>query len=337
MPDSSPAIQVNLLNKTYQVPEREAGCAPRLADCFTDAPVPCRPCGISPSRCRRARWWVPGPNGAGKTTTLKMLSGLLHPDQRRGQGAGHRPERREKTFLPPDRPGHGQPQSTAMGYSRPGLFELNRASTGFPSDFKRTRDEFIELLELGDLVEAGAESLARRTHEDGDRRRAPPPAAVLFLDEPTIGLDVTMQRRIRTFSPNTTSARRHRAADQPLHGGRRGALQSSDRDPPGRINFDGPLAGLVDRFAPTKRSASRWSDPSVDFERLRRAGGITATGVIVLRVPKAETSAITARSGRLPVTDLTVEEPLIEDVIERVFAPGTAGVKRVPRICTGPT
>src|SRR5262245_35471413 len=142
-----------------------------------------------------------GPNGAGKTTTLKMLSGLLHPTSGMAEVLGHVPWRREHAYL--------RKMTLVMGnrnqlqWDIPALdsYELHRAVYRLPeADFRRTRDELIELLDLGDLVRKPVRNLSL-----GERMKAELVGAllhrprVLFLDEPTIGLDVTMQKRIRAF------------------------------------------------------------------------------------------------------------------------------------------
>ncbi len=142
-----------------------------------------------------------GPNGAGKTTTLKMLSGLLYPTSGEGRVLGHVPSKRERDYL--------RRMTLVMGnrnqlqWDLPALdsFELNRAIYRLPrDDFRRTRDELIELLDVEDLVRKPVRNLSlgerMKVEVVGSLLHRP---QVLFLDEPTIGLDVTMQKRIRSF------------------------------------------------------------------------------------------------------------------------------------------
>ncbi len=142
-----------------------------------------------------------GPNGAGKTTTLKMLSGLLHPTAGSVRVLGHEPWRREREYL--------RRMTLVMGnrnqlqWDLPALdsFELTRAIYRLPEAmFRRQRDELIELLDLGALVDKPVRNLSlgeRMKTEIANSLLHRP--EVLFLDEPTLGLDVTMQRRIRSF------------------------------------------------------------------------------------------------------------------------------------------
>jgi ABC-2 type transport system ATP-binding protein len=144
---------------------------------------------------------------------------------------------------------------------------------------------------------------------------------VLFLDEPTIGLDVTMQRRIRAFileysakygaSVLVTS---HYMADIEALCRRVVVIHH------GKLLFDGDLSGLTAKFSPHKTIVVDLKNGMAD---LSRYGEIVSAsdGRIELRVPKAETARVTNRLlTELEVEDLTVEDPPIEDVIERVFA-----------------
>ncbi len=176
-----------------------------------------------------------GPNGAGKTTTLKMLAGLLHPSGGTADVLGFAPQRRDKQFLKQITLVMGQRSQLVWDIPALDSFDLNRAIYRVPPDeFRRTRDEFIELLDLQDLVRKPVRNLSL-----GERMKTEIAAAllhrpqVLFLDEPTIGLDVTMQKRIRQVHCGIQPPHRgHRAAHQPLHGRRDGTVPARDRDPP---------------------------------------------------------------------------------------------------------
>ncbi len=148
-----------------------------------------------------------GPNGAGKTTTLKMLSGLLHPTSGDATVLGHEPWRRERDYL--RRITLVMGNRNQLQWDLPALdsFELNRGRLPPPdADVPRQRDELIELLDLGALVDKPVRNLSL-----GERMKAEIANSllhrpeVMFLDEPTLGLDVTMQTRIRRSSPTTTA------------------------------------------------------------------------------------------------------------------------------------
>jgi ABC-2 type transport system ATP-binding protein len=186
-------------------------------------------------------------------------------------------------------------------------FELNRAIYRLPrEDFARTRDELIELLDIGDLVRKPVRNLSlgerMKVEIVGSLLHLP---QVLFLDEPTIGLDVTMQKRIRSFVAEynqryeaTVLLTSHYMADVEALCRRVIVVHH------GRILFDGDLVALTERFAAHKTIEAVLADG----ER------------ITLQVPKAETSRATAQLlAENEVHDLTVEDPPIEDVIEQVF------------------
>ncbi len=324
MSSTAPAIQVINLRKIYSVPEREAGLKAavrslvrrkmreiKAVDTITVDVAPGEVVGFL------------GPNGAGKTTTLKMLAGLLYPTSGEVRVLGHVPSRREKTFLRQITLVMGQRNQLVWDIPALDSFELNRAVYGIPeADFRRTRDEFIELLEMKELVNKPVRNLSL-----GERMKVEIAAAllhrpqVLFLDEPTIGLDVTMQKRIRTFVGEynrrygaTVLLTSHYMADVVALCKRVIVIHH------GRILFDGDLSGLVETFSAHKTIAITLDDNSVDLSAYGEVAAREA-GRIILRVPKADTSRVTARLlADLSVTDLTVEDPPIEDVIERVFA-----------------
>ncbi|MGH2461274.1 MAG: ABC transporter ATP-binding protein [Chloroflexota bacterium] len=267
-----------------------------------------------------------GPNGAGKTTTLKMLSGLLYPSDGEVSVLGHRPFRREKAFLRQITLVMGQRSQLVWDIPAIDSFDLNRAIYGISAtDYHRTVDELADLLELGPLLNRPVRNLSL-----GERMKCEMAIAllhrprVLFLDEPTIGLDVTMQRRIRAFVRKynqqhgaTVLLTSHYMADVEALCRRVVVIHH------GKLLFDGELNDLVRRFSPDKTIVVQL-DGAAD---LTRYGEVVRAedGRVTLRVPKAETAAVTGRIlADLPVVDLTVEDPPIDDAIEQVFARGQA-------------
>jgi ABC-2 type transport system ATP-binding protein len=187
-------------------------------------------------------------------------------------------------------------------------FELNRAIYRIPrEDFTPLRDELIELLDVGDLVRKPVRQLSlgerMKVEVVGSLLHLP---QVLFLDEPTLGLDVTMQKRIRTFIAEynrrydaTVLLTSHYMADVEALCERVIVIHH------GHILFDGRLAQLADRFGAYKTIEAVLADGDR----------------VTLQVPRSETSQATARLlADHEVHDLTVEDPPIEDVIEQVFA-----------------
>src|SRR5512143_4047397 len=199
---ASPSIHVRDLHKTYVVSKREAGVLAALQSLVhrqtEDVPAVD---GISFDLSPGEVVGFLGPNGAGKTTTLKMLSGLLHPTAGELTVLGYIPSKREKAFLRQITLVMGQRNQLAWDITALDSFELNRAIYRIPAgDYERILHELTELLELGPLLHKPVRNLSL-----GERMKCEIAASLLhrpsvvFLDEPTIGLDVTMQRRIRTF------------------------------------------------------------------------------------------------------------------------------------------
>jgi ABC-2 type transport system ATP-binding protein len=264
-----------------------------------------------------------GPNGAGKTTTLKMLSGLLYSSGGDARVLGFEPSRRQKDFLRQITLVMGNRNQLQWDLPALDSFALNRAIYRIPpEDFLSLRDELIDLLDVGDLVRKPVRNLSlgerMKVEIVGSLLHRP---KVLFLDEPTIGLDVTMQKRIRSFVAEynrrygaTVLLTSHYMADVQALCKRVIVIHH------GQILYDGPLTGLADQFAAHKTIGVALEDGTADLseygEVIHRDGDW-----VTLRVPKAETSQVAARLlTEKSVLDLTIEEPPIEDVIELVFA-----------------
>jgi ABC-2 type transport system ATP-binding protein len=264
-----------------------------------------------------------GPNGAGKTTTLKMLSGLLYPSAGEARVLGHTPSKRERDLL--RRITMVMGNRNQLQWDLPALdsFELIRAIYRLPRpEFVRMRDELIELLDLGDLVTKPVRNLSL-----GERMKAEicgallHRPAVLFLDEPTIGLDVTAQKRIRAFLAEynqrtgaTVLLTSHYMADVQALCKRVIVIHH------GRILFDGALASLADQFAATKTIGVTLLDGTPDLSKYGEVLG-SEDGRTTIRVSRADAPKVTTKMLReLHIADLTIEDPPIEDVIEHVFA-----------------
>jgi ABC-2 type transport system ATP-binding protein len=326
--DTAPAIRLRDLKKTYVVSEREPGLRAALRSLLHRRKSEVRAVdGISFDLVPGEIVGFLGPNGAGKTTTLKMLAGLLHPTSGELEVLSHVPWKRERAFLRQITLVMGQRNQLIWDIPPADSFELNRAIYRIPpADYRRTLDELVALLELEPLLRKPVRNLSL-----GERMKCEIAAALLhnpavvFLDEPTIGLDVTMQRRIRAFIAEYS--RRHGAA----------VLLTSHYMADvealckrviiihhGLLLFDGELAALVQRFTADKTIVVQLKDCAADMAAY---GEVLSCedGRTTLRVPKAETARVTGRIlAELPVIDLTVEDPPIEEVIERVFAQGAA-------------
>jgi viologen exporter family transport system ATP-binding protein len=264
-----------------------------------------------------------GPNGAGKTTTLKMLSGLLYPTGGKANVLGFEPSQRKSDFLRQITLVMGNRQQLVWDLPALDSFDLMRAIYAIPlGEFEHTRDEFIELLELKELVKKPVRNLSL-----GERMKMEIAGAllhrpkVLFLDEPTLGLDVTMQRRIRTFVSEynhrygaTVLLTSHYMADVEALCKRVIVIHH------GKLLFDGELGRLVEQFSAFKTVGVTLQTAAADLQKYGQV--ISQDGTrFTLRVPKADTAQVTAQLlCDLPVEDLNVEDPPIEDVIEQVFA-----------------
>jgi ABC-2 type transport system ATP-binding protein len=321
---SDAAVHVADLRKTFEVPEREAGLKAATKSLVRRKTREVKAVdGISFDIAPGEIVGFLGPNGAGKTTTLKMLSGLLYVTSGDARVLGHVPSKREREFL--RRIALVMGNRNQLQWDLPALdsFELNRSiyQVARP-DFLSMRDELIELLEVGDLVQKPVRNLSlgerMKVEIVGSLLHRP---QVLFLDEPTIGLDVTMQKRIREFvaayrkrHEATVMLTSHYMADVEALCERVIVIHH------GRILFDGDLAALSNTVA-------AWKTIVVALEN--GAGDLSAYGEVIhrdgdlvtLRVPKADTARVTARLlAEQEVLDLNVEDPPIEDVIELVFA-----------------
>jgi ABC-2 type transport system ATP-binding protein len=321
---SESAVHVAGLRKTFDVPEREAGLRASVKSLVRRKTREVKAVdAISFDVAQGEVVGFLGPNGAGKTTTLKMLSGLLYPTGGEGLVLGYVPSRRQREFLRQITLVMGNRNQLQWDLPALDSYELNRAIFRIPREqFVATRDELIELLEIGDLVRKPIRNLSL-----GERMKAEIVGSllhrpkVLFLDEPTIGLDVTMQKRIRSFVADynarhcaTVLLTSHYMADVEALCKRVVVIHH------GRILFDGDLSGLADTFAAYKTIGVALENGHADLSRygevIHRDGDW-----VTLRVPKAETSTVTASLlAQEQVLDLNVEDPPIEDVIELVFA-----------------
>jgi ABC-2 type transport system ATP-binding protein len=319
-----PAIAIQRLSKTYSVHEREAGLAAALRSLLSRRTREVKAVEnvtftVEPGEIVGFL----GPNGAGKTTTLKMLSGLLYPTSGDVNVLGHMPSKRERAFLSQITLVMGQRNQLSWDIPAQDSFLLNRAIYRIPPKvYDQTLKELVDLLELGDLIRKPVRNLSL-----GERMKCEIAGAllhrpkVLFLDEPTIGLDVTMQRRIRNFIGEyndrygaTVLLTSHYMADVEALCRRVVVIHH------GKILFDGELAALVEKFSPNKTITVKTEDESVDLspygEVLSREDG-----QVTLQVPKADTARVTSRLlAEMPITDFTVQDPPIESVIEQVFA-----------------
>ena len=326
----SACVRAISLTKEYKVPVREGGLRASLESLFrrryrTVEAVRGVSFTIEPGEVVGFL----GPNGAGKTTTLKMLTGLLHPTAGEASVLGFTPWRREAAFLRQITLVMGQKNQLIWDIPAMDTFLMNKAIYGIPDRvFRTTLDEFTGLLGLEGLYDKPVRNLSL-----GERMKCELVAAllhrprVLFLDEPTLGLDVTMQSRIREF---IAEYNRRYSACVLLTSHYMADIAALCRRViiihRGTIMFDGPLDALVARMAPFKLLRVALHEP-VRREAAARFGELVQFEEqrLVLQVAKDDAPAVTSRLlTELPVADLTIEDPPIEDVIDRVFQEGVS-------------
>lgn len=324
-------ISVSDLRKHYQVHKRPPGLKAALRSVFHRTYEPVKAVdGISFEIQPGERVGFLGPNGAGKTTTLKVLSGLLHPSSGEVRVDGHVPRLREHAFLRKIMLVMGQKQQLLWDLPPAETFELNRAIYGVPrEEFRRTLDELVEMLELAELVSRPTRQLSL-----GERMKCELAAAlihrprVLFLDEPTIGLDVSMQATMRSFIKSynekhgaTLILTSHYMDDVAALCPRVIVIDK------GVLSYDGGLEALVQRVRPEKRVVLRL-ERTVEPGQLEGLGRVVLheAGRAVLQVPQEAVNATVSRAlGALPVLDLTVENAPLEEVMSELFAESKSG------------
>jgi len=327
-------IVVHNLSKTYRVPEREPGLVASLRSMV-------RRVVRDVEAVRDVSFTVEagemvgfiGPNGAGKTSTLKMLSGLLHPTAGEARVLGFVPWERQADYL--------RRISMVLGNKSQMLWDIPPLDTfhvlgeiyHVPSaELKRTLDELIELLDMQELLTKPV-----RNFSLGERMKCELVAGllhqpqVLFLDEPTLGLDVSMQGRLRRFLAEYNRRRgvtmiltSHYMADVVALCPRVILIHH------GRLLYDGELNGLAERLAPFKlvRVALRNGHPGSSGDLALPSGAQVIereNGRLTLRVGRSAAPSITAHLlNALPVADLAVEDPPIEAVIDQIYQEGAA-------------
>ncbi|MFN4071494.1 MAG: ATP-binding cassette domain-containing protein [Thermus caldifontis] len=278
-----------------------------------------------------------GPNGAGKTTTLKMLTGLIHPTRGQAVVAGHTPWRREKAFLKKITLVMGNKQQLIWDLPALDTFRLNAAIYEIPEgEFKKRVKELSEMLSLTEKLHQPVRKLSL-----GERMKAELLAAllhrpeVLFLDEPTLGLDVNAQVAVREFIREynrrygaTVLLTSHYMADITALAERVLVIHQ------GKLLYDGALEGLLERFAPYREVGLVLAQPLpkealLPFGEVRVLEGLKAR----LLVPRERlTERVAEILNRLPVEDLEVREPPLEEVIARVYKTAPSGPTPSPAL-----
>jgi ABC-2 type transport system ATP-binding protein len=261
-----------------------------------------------------------GPNGAGKTTALKILSGLLYPSSGEVLVGGFVPQKRDADFLRTITLVMGQKQQLMWDLPPSETFAMNRALFDLPRrEADAVQNELVELLKIGPLIGRPTRQLSL-----GERMKCELVAAllhrpkILFLDEPTIGLDVSMQAEMRDFirrhneaTGSTVILTSHYMADVAALCPRIIVIDK------GHLVYDGELKALAKSIRPEKRITLHFSSvPAPGC--LERVGTCIAQSQTqaTLSVPAAQvTETVRAALDALPIADISVEDPPLEEIM----------------------
>jgi ABC-2 type transport system ATP-binding protein len=270
-----------------------------------------------------------GPNGAGKTTALKMLTGLIHPTSGSVRVADHDPFRRQRSFLQQITLVMGQKQQLIWDLPAIDSLRINSAVYQLvPDEGRRRIDEMATMLGMTALLHTPVRKLSL-----GERMKAELMAAllhrpqVLFLDEPTLGLDVNAQAAVRQFLRDynqrfgaTVLLTSHYMADITALCPRVLLIHE------GRLFYDGSLEGIRQRFAPYREVKVELAG-LVNGQDLSRYGEVTWSEQCEVRLivrREVLTQTVDRLMSELEVSDLTITDPAIEEVIGRLFVKGNA-------------
>ncbi len=321
-------IAVRDLRKHYRVQVRGPGALAALRSVFRREYQTVKALdGLSFRVAPGERVGLLGSNGAGKTTTLKLLAGLLHPTSGMVQVCGREPRRRERELLASISLVLGQRQRLLWDLPPAETFELHRVIYDLPAPaFRASLHELDELLELGGLVRRPTRELSM-----GERMRCELAAAlihrpkVLFLDEPTVGLDAAMQGVVRSFvqryceRSGATLVLTSHSMDDVVALCPRVLLVDH-----GTLAYDGGLEALARRVRPEKLVTLRLREP-VGADVVSALGGVADHSPLIVRLrvaPERIQAVLSGALGRLPIRDLTVEDPPLDEVMAEIFTGG---------------
>ncbi len=266
-----------------------------------------------------------GPNGAGKTTTLKLLSGVIYPSAGKAEVMGFVPWERKLEYRRRFALVMGQKNQLWWDLPAGESFRLHQQIYRIdPKQYQATLDELCELLDIGRLLQQPVRELSL-----GERMKMELSAAllhspeVLFLDEPTIGLDVVAQHRIQQFLKNYQQERQitvlltsHYMKDVAALCKRVVIIAQ------GEIKYDGSLSGIVDRFSGQKLITLQLASDET-ASGLEQFGSIVSVELpkVKIRIPRAEVPrALAAILAQRTIEDVVVEDPPLEEVIASMFS-----------------
>ena len=323
------AIETVDLRKTYVTHKKSPGLFGAVKSLFTSEKTEVEAVrGITLSVEQGELVGFLGPNGAGKTTTLKMLSGILYPTSGKANVLGYTPHERRPDML--------RQISLVMGNKMQLWWDLPAWDSFVvlkelyevdDTKFKKRVEHLVEALQLTDKIHTQVRKLSL-----GERMKCELVAALLhspkvvFLDEPTIGLDVVSQKRIRDFLKElhdedncTLLLTSHYMQDVQELCER---IVVIDR---GSVIFEGTLDALSRKFSDSRRLRVTFEHP-VEEAALQPFGNLVSheSNVAVLDIPRSEVAPVTsAVLSKFPVSDVAIEEVDIEEVIRTLFTQGS--------------
>lgn len=324
-------IEIDKLTKTYRVYQKKEGLAAAVRGLFKREYREVGAVRQIDLRVEQGEFVAfLGPNGAGKTTTLKLLSGVINPTSGSARVMGFIPWKRENAYRRRFALVMGQKNQLWWDLPAQESFRLHQQIYRIdPQAFERTRDELTELLQVRNLLRQPVRELSL-----GERMKMELTAAllhspeVLFLDEPTIGLDVVAQHNIQQFLKHYQAERRitilltsHYMKDVAALCQRVVIIAN------GRIEYDGSLNGIIDSFSGDKivtlQFAQQEGQPLAALPDLTRFGEVVQATPprAKLRVARAQIPrTLAAVLAEYTVEDVMVEDPPLEEVIAAVFS-----------------
>lgn len=322
---SKPLIEVLDLTKTYSYSKKEPGVMGSVKQLFRRERLYTTAVDhVSFSIEQGELVGFLGPNGAGKTTTLKMLSGILYPSSGSATVLGYTPWERKRAYQQQFSIVLGQKNQLWWDLPAMNSFLLNKEIYRIPEKkFLDSLDELSTLLDVKDILDVQVRKLSL-----GQRMKCEIIAAllhqpkVLFLDEPTIGLDVVSQLKMREFintyntqSRTTILLTSHYMEDVQALCKRVIIIDH------GKIIYDGQLQKLVEDFADHKELKVTFLEP-VPQSKLKNLGRVIeyTPQRVVLAVPKSKYKSISTQFlQHFPVDDILIDEPNLDDVIRDIF------------------
>ena len=321
-----PIITVDHLVKHYQVHEKEPGLKGSITSLFKRKYKQVKAVNdISFSINQGELIGFIGPNGAGKTTTLKCLSGLLYPTSGQVQVLGFTPWARKPAFQKQFALVMGQKNQLWWDLPAIETFNLNKEIYEIPDEaYQLTLDTLTQLLDVKKILKVQVRKLSL-----GERMKCELIAAllhnpkVLFLDEPTIGLDVVMQKVLRDFIKDynrefqsTIILTSHYMDDV------KELCQRIIIIDNGQVMFDGELKDVINKYARNKIITITLSE-EINIRRLETIGAIKEINLpqVQVLVPRKDAKEKAIRLMQdFPVEDINIEEPPIEAIIREVFS-----------------